>query len=176
MQSETAGRGGRDGLEERAFTLEALRVAARENYQWPVDLRVFGALALFWSLYLLWRALVGDPFSSYIAPARALLGGNVFYGSQAQIALVVEAGVFWVIAMGMITGRKWSLLLSLFYMAETVVSYLVFIIAYMDIRAEWTHVRTAARLGPTLVLITLYLWIRSRDLIFDPARRLDHRR
>jgi len=32
-------------------------------------------------------------------------------------------------------------------------------------------VRLAVRLGPTLVLVTLYLWIRSRDLIFDPARR-----
>jgi hypothetical protein len=42
----------------------------------------------------------------------------------------------------------------------------------MNTRAEWTHVRLAARIGPTLVLVTLYLWIRSRDLIFDPARRL----
>jgi hypothetical protein len=142
-------------------------VPVKENHPWPVDLRVFGALALFWSMYLVWRAVIGDPFGSYIAPARALIGGNVFYGSQAQIVLLIEAGVFWVIAVGMMTGRRWSLLLSLFYMAETVVSYLIFIIAYMDTRAEWSHVQIAARQGPTLVLITLYLWIRSRDLIFD---------
>ncbi len=146
-------------------------MAASKEYPWPLDLRVFGAIALVWSFYLVWTAVIGDPFASYIAPVRALIGGSVFYGSQAQIVLLVEAGVFWVMAVGMITGRRWSLLLGLFYMAETVVSYLIFIIAYMDTRAEWTHVQTAARIGPSLVLVTLYLWIRSRDLIFDPARR-----
>lgn len=147
-------------------------MALDERYPWPVDLRVFGVISLFWSLYLVWIATIGDPLSGYFAPARAIIGGNVFYGWQAQIVLLVEAGVFWVIAVGMMTGRRWSLLLSLFYMAETVISYLVFIIAYMDARPEWNHVRAAIHLGPTLVLITLYLWIRSRDLIFDPARRL----
>ncbi len=146
-------------------------MAASKESPWPLDLRVFGALAMIWSFYLVWTAVIGDPFASYIAPARALIGGNVFYGSQAQIALLVEAGVFWVMAIGMITGRRWSLLLGLFYMAETVVSYLIFIIAYMDTRAEWVHVQSAARLGPSLVLVTLYLWIRSRDLIFEPTRR-----
>jgi hypothetical protein len=143
----------------------------REDYPWPIDLRVFGVLAMLWSFYLVWRVMIGDPFGSYLAPARALLGGNVFYGSQAQIVLLVEAGIFWAIGVGMVSGRRWSLLLSLFYMAETVISYLVFILAYMNIRAEWTHVHEAARLGPSIVLITLYLWIRSRDLIFDPRRR-----
>ena len=142
-----------------------------DRYPWPADLRVFGVLSLVWALYLVWLALIGDPFGSHLAPARAVIGGSVFYGSQAQFVLLSEAAIFWVMAVGMITGRRWSLLLSLFYMAETVVSYLVFIIAYMDTRAEWIHVRLAVRLGPTLVLVTLYLWIRSRDLIFDPARR-----
>ena len=143
-----------------------------DRYPWPADLRVFGVLSLVWALYLVWLALIGDPFGSYLAPARAVIGGSVFYGSQAQFVLLAEAAIFWVMAVGMITGRRWSLLLGLFYMAETVVSYLVFIIAYMDTRAEWTHVRLAVRVGPTLVLVTLYLWIRSRDLIFDPTRRL----
>jgi hypothetical protein len=149
-----------------------LIVPVHDRYPWPADLRVFGALSLVWALYLVWLALIGDPFGSYLAPARAVIGGSVFYGAQAQFVLLAEAAILWVMAVGMITGRRWSLLLSLFYMAETVVSYLVFIIAYMDTRAEWTHVRLAVRVGPTLVLVTLYLWIRSRDLIFDPARRL----
>jgi hypothetical protein len=147
-------------------------VSVRDQYPWPADLRVFGVLSLFWALCLVWLAVIGDPFAGYFAPARAVIGGSVFYGSQAQFVLLAEAAIFWVMAVGMITGRRWSLLLSLFYMAETVVSYLVFIIAYMNTRAEWTHVRLAVRVGPTLVLVTLYLWIRSRDLIFDPARRL----
>ena len=40
----------------------------------------------------------------------------------------------------------------------------------MDTRTEWTRIQMAARIGPSLVLVTLYLWIRSRDLIFEPAR------
>ncbi len=142
-------------------------MAPDEHPSWPIDLRIFGVLSLLWAFYLVWTAVIGDPFASYIAPARAVIGGSVFYGSQAQIVLLVEAGIFWMIAVGMITGRRWSLILSLFYMAETVVSDLIFIIAYMDSRAEWSHVQMAARVGPTAVLITLYLWIRSRDLIFD---------
>jgi hypothetical protein len=148
-----------------------LIVPVHDRYPWPADLRVFGVLSLVWALYLVWLALIGDPFGNYLAPARAVIGGSVFYGSQAQFVLLTEAAIFWVMAVGMITGRRWSLLLSLFYMAGTVVSYLVFIVACMDTRAEWTHVRRAVRVGPTLVLVTLYLWIRSRDLIFDPARR-----
>ena len=139
----------------------------RDEYPWPSDLRAFGVIAMCWCFYLVWRALIGDPFASNIAPV-AQYRGNV-YGAGPVVLLTRRAS--WAIGIGMIAGRRWSLLLSLFYMAETVVSYLVFIIAYMDTRAEWTHVRMAARLGPSIVLITLYLWIRSRDLIFDPARR-----
>src|SRR5208282_2525365 len=141
-----------------------------ENQSWPADLRAFGVMALLWSLYLAWQAMAGDSFGDYVSPVRAVVGGNVFYGPQAQLVLLIEAGVFWVIAVGMITGRRWSLVLSLFYMAEMVISYFVFVLAYMHSRAELSHIRIAVYQGPSIVLITLYLWIRSRDLIFEPAR------
>ena len=60
------------------------------------------------------------------------------------------------------------LLLALCYMAEVVMSHLAFVIAYFPIRSEWTAVRSVASQGPMMVLITLYLWIRACDLIFDP--------
>ena len=142
-------------------------MALKRDYPWPIDLRVFGALSLLWSLYLVWVAAIGNPFASYIAPARALIGGNVFYGAHAQLVLLIEAGIFWVIAVGMITGRRWGLVLSLFYMAQSVISHLVFIIAYMDTRSEWVHVEAAVREGSVIVLLTLYLWIRAREVIFD---------
>jgi hypothetical protein len=43
------------------------------------------------------------------------------------------------------------------------------VIAYLPIRAEWMNVRTVASQGPMIVLITLYLWIRACDLIFDSS-------
>src|SRR5208282_67199 len=141
-----------------------------ENQSWPADLRAFGVMALLWSLYLAWQAMAGDSFGDYVSPVRAIIGGNVFYGPPAQLVLLIEAGIFWVIAVGMITARRWSLVLSLFYMSEMVISCFVFILAYMNSRAELPHVRLAIYQGPPIVLITLYLWIRSRDLIFEPVK------
>jgi len=45
-------------------------------------------------------------------------------------------------------------------MAETVVSYLIFIIAYLNMRAEPTHARPMVRAGPMVKLVTFYQWIR----------------
>ncbi len=53
-------------------------------------------------------------------------------------------------------------------MAEVVMSHLAFVIAYLPMRSEWENVRAVASQGPMMVLITLYLWIRAYDLIFDP--------
>jgi hypothetical protein len=55
-------------------------------------------------------------------------------------------------------------------------SHLAFAIAYLPIRAEWMNVRAVASQGPMMVLITLYLWIRACDLIFDlpPAKARRH--
>jgi len=48
-----------------------------------------------------------------------------------------------------------------------VMSHLAFAIAYLPIPSEWMNVRAVASQGPMMVLITLYLWIRAYDLIFD---------
>jgi uncharacterized membrane protein len=49
------------------------------------------------------------------------------------------------------------------------------VIAYLPIHSEWQNVRAVASQGPMVVLITLYLWIRAYDLIFDsqPAEALE---
>jgi hypothetical protein len=53
-------------------------------------------------------------------------------------------------------------------------SHLAFVIAYLPIRSEWTTVRETAMQGPMMVLITLYLWIRASDLIFDAPASPPH--
>ena len=45
--------------------------------------------------------------------------------------------------------------------------HLAFVVAYLSIQSEWMHVRAVASEGPIVVLVTLYLWIRACDLIFD---------
>jgi hypothetical protein len=54
-------------------------------------------------------------------------------------------------------------------------SHLAFVVAYLPIQSEWMHVRAVASEGPIVVLVTLYLWIRACDLIFDSPPANDAR-
>jgi len=141
------------------------------SHRWPIDLRVGGLFAAFWAIYLARCAVTGDPMIETAEPLHAVIGGILFYGHQARFVFLVEAGIFWAIAVGLIAGRRWGLMLALFYMAEAVMSHLMFIVAYLNDRAEWYHVHLAATEGPFVVLLALYLWIRACDVIFTPAPR-----
>jgi len=141
----------------------------RRNSRWPIDLRVFGFLAALWALYLAWEVFSRVTLGADAEPLRAMIAGKLFYGEQARIVLLVQAGIFWTIAVGMLAGRRWSLALALLYMLQAILSHLVFIVAYLNNRIESHNVRIAAYEGPTIVLIALYLWIRSSDLIFPRA-------
>jgi hypothetical protein len=135
------------------------------NQRWPIDLRIFGAAALLWAVMVVLRVF----FQEDVLPAdplEAVIAGLKFHGENARIVLLLEAAVFWSFGIGIIAERKWGLLLALGYMSEVVVSHLVFVIAHLDDSPELIHVRRAAIEGPPMVLIALYLWIRSNELIF----------
>ena len=146
-----------------------------QNIPWPIDLRVSGIAAACWAIYLAHSAIIGDPMIDAAAPVHAVIGGLLFYGSQARVVFLIEAGIFWAFAVGLIAGKRWGLLLALSYMAEVVMSHLIFIVAYLDNRNEWNHVHLAADEGPFFVLVTLYLWIRACDLIFSGTREREKR-
>lgn len=136
---------------------------------WPFDLRVFAAIAGLWSLCLALSAIVAaENFDFVTDPIETIFAGVRFNGYDAHVVLIVQAGIFAAIAIGVFFHHRWGLLLALCYMAEVVMSHLAFVIAYFPIRSEWTAVRSVASQGPMMVLITLYLWIRACDLIFDP--------
>ncbi|MGH7864695.1 MAG: hypothetical protein ACREQB_06885, partial [Candidatus Binataceae bacterium] len=84
---------------------------------------------------------------------------------------IIHALVVTTFAAGILAHRRWGILLALAYMAEAIVSHLVFIIMNLDVRSEATNVRMAAFEGPTLVLILLYLWIRSQDFLLGSPHR-----
>lgn len=140
--------------------------------RWPFDLRVFATMAALWALCLVIRAFIHDSDIDVVDPVQTVLAGVRFDGDAARIAMIVEAGIFATIAIGVFAERRWGLLLALCFMAEVVMSHLAFVIAYLPFRSEWMTVRQTASQGPTIVLIMLYLWIRASDLIFDaPPRR-----
>jgi hypothetical protein len=135
---------------------------------WPLDLRVFAVVAGLWSLCLAISALIPVPVADVdlVDPVETIFAGVRFAGYDARVVLIVQAGIFAAIAVGVFFHRRWGLLLALWYMVEVVMSHLAFVIAYMPIHSEWENVRAVASQGPMVVLITLYLWIRGYDLIF----------
>ena len=135
--------------------------------RWPLDLRVFAIMAGIWAICLVMRAFVNLGDYEVFDPLQVVFGGVRFDGDTARIVLIVEAGIFASMAIGIFAEQRWGLLLALCFMAEVVMSHLAFVIAYLPIRSEWMTVRATAMQGPTIVLITLYLWIRASDLIFD---------
>src|SRR5277367_4741404 len=141
--------------------------SARARSAWPFDLLVFGVLAGLWALCLATMAFVQVGEFEVIDPIKTIFAGVRFDGDDARLVLIVESGIFAMIALGVLTRRRWGLLLALCYMAQVVMSHLAFVIAYLPIQSEWIAVRAVASQGPMVVLITLYLWIRGYDLIFD---------
>jgi hypothetical protein len=135
--------------------------------RWPLDLRVFAIMAGLWAVCLVMRAFVHPGELDAVDPVQAVFGGILFDGDAARVVLIVEAGIFASIAIGVLAGQRWGLLLALCFMAQVVMSHLAFVIAYLPLRFAWITVRTTAMQGPMMVLITLYLWIRASDLIFD---------
>lgn len=136
---------------------------------WPFDLRVFAVLAGLWALLLAANAFEHVTEIVVVDPIETIFAGVRFNGDDARLVLIVEAGIFAAMAIGIFAHRRWGLLLALCYMVQVVMSHLAFVIAYLPIRAEWMNVRTVASQGPMIVLITLYLWIRACDLIFDSS-------
>ncbi len=134
---------------------------------WPFDLRVFAVIAGLWALCLVIMAFVHVGEIDVVDPIETIFAGVRFNGDDARLVLIIEAGIFAMIALGVFTHRRWGLLLALCYMAQVVMSHLAFAIAYLPIQSEWMNVRAVASQGPMMVLITLYLWIRASDLIFD---------
>jgi len=147
--------------------METDRQPRQPRAAWPFDLRVFAAMAGLWAMCLVVTAFVRVGDINLVDPVETIFAGVRFNGDDARLVLIIEAGIFAMIALGVFTRRRWGLLLALCYMAQVVMSHLAFAIAYLPIQSEWMNVRAVASQGPMMVLITLYLWIRASDLIFD---------
>jgi len=152
------------------------RQSRQPQAAWPFDLRVFAVVAGLWSLCLAASAFFHLGDIDLVDPIETIFAGVRFNGDDARLVLIVEAGIFAAMAIGVFAHCRWGLLLALCYMVQVVMSHLAFAIAYLPVRSEWMNVRAAASQGPMVVLITLYLWIRACDLIFDSQPAQAHQR
>ncbi|HYB90701.1 MAG TPA: hypothetical protein VEC38_06635 [Candidatus Binataceae bacterium] len=141
-------------------------MAVRTGQRWPLDLRAFAIILVFWASYLAAQILFRDSVREFIDPIETVFAGMKFHGDGARAVLLSESLGFWTAAVGILTARRWGLVLALFFMVEIVLSHLIFVIAYLNDRDASAQVRMAAIEGPSLVIVALYLWIRSKDLIF----------
>ena len=133
--------------------------------RWPLDLKIYGALNGIWGLGLMFRLIVQNPFVQPGESIQAVIGGIKFYGSEARGVLLTQAVIYLLIANGIIQQRRWGLIAALLYVAQVVAAHLLFVIWYAGVPGQEIHVKIASFEGPAMVLILLYLWMRSRELL-----------
>ena len=61
--------------------------------------------------------------------------------------------------------QRWGLILALLYFAEVVISHIVFFATNYNVPSQALHVKITGIEGPIVLVILLYLWIRSRPLL-----------
>jgi hypothetical protein len=136
-----------------------------EMKRWPLDTKLFAIGLGAWALHVIGRAFFEDSALN-VGRALMLFNGLKLYADEARIALLIEAGIFLVVALGMLLRRRWALLMAFALMADIVLNHLLFVIANLSTPAELARVRTEAFEGPIVVALALYLWIRSKQLVF----------
>jgi hypothetical protein len=139
---------------------------------WPRDLKVFALLSALWAASLTARIVARDVAYFPDAPLQALFLGFEFDGLSARFVIIAEAAVFFVVAIGIAAERKSGLVLALIYLLEVVVGELNFMLMYMGDLSQGHNIRVAGVAGIISVLILLYLWIRSRDLLLGENPRV----
>ncbi len=137
------------------------------NNRWPLDLQLFGAIFALWAFSLVVRVFVRSGIGDAGDPTQAVIFGYKLYGLMARFVLLGQSAVYAFFGIGMLAQRRWALVLALLYFGQVVLSLLVFIVLYLHVPGQEIHVKYSAFGGPVIVLFLLYLWIRSRDLIFS---------
>jgi hypothetical protein len=140
---------------------------ADEHDRWPLDLKIFAALCVAWSVGLVVRVLTQGGLGSAADPAQAVVFGYKTYGLQARLVLLAQSSVYAFCGLGILGQKRWGLVAALLYMSQVVIGHLAFVLLNLQVPGQEIHVKIAAAEGPVMVLILLYLWIRSRDLLFE---------
>ncbi len=133
--------------------------------RWHRDLLVFAALCTLWSALLIFRVVIRDPFSSQASPFQDVFLGVKFYGHAAHITMTIQAAVFAAFGIGILLHQRWGLIVALFYFVEVVLSHIIFFVTNYNVPSQAVHVKITVVEGPIVLVILLYLWIRSRPLL-----------
>ena len=138
--------------------------ATNAKSRWHRDLLVFALLCTLWSALLIFR-VIRDPFSSQAYPFQDVFLGIKFYGHAARITMTVQAIAFAAFGIGILLHQRWGLILALLYFAQVVISHIIFFATNYNVPSQAVHVKITGIEGPIVLVILLYLWIRSRPLL-----------
>ena len=137
-----------------------------EGNSFPRDFRIFAGLCVFWSLVLFARAIFD--LSGGGMPIEDVLFGIKFHGDQARLTMALQAILIGAFGIGILTRRRWGLILALLYMAQ-VVGHVIFITSNWNVDAQRIHVKIASAESPVVLLIAVYVWYRSRPMLSSNA-------
>ena len=79
--------------------------------------------------------------------------------------MTVQAIAFAAFGIGILLHQRWGLILALLYFAQVVISHIIFFATNFSVPLQAIHVKITAVEAPIVVVILLYLWIRSRPLL-----------
>jgi hypothetical protein len=154
------------GLSEEKGLTEATNTKPR----WHRDLLLFALLCTLWSVLLMLRVIIQDPFGSAAPPFQDVFLGVKFYGNAAHVTMTIQAIFFAAFGIGILLHRQWGLILALLYFAQVVVSHIIFFVTNFSVSSQAIHVKITALEGPIVFLILVYLWFRSRALLAHASR------
>jgi hypothetical protein len=142
--------------------------------RWPRDLVIFGALAVLWSLVLLARVIFFLHAGNAPDAFQDVLFGVKFYGSEARVTMAIQAVVIGAFGVGILTQRRWGLVLALIYMIQVVAGHAIFIASNLGVESQRIHVRIASLESPVMVGLLVYLWLRSRSIVRSASDQLGY--
>jgi hypothetical protein len=141
-----------------------LNDATNGKPQWHFDLLAFAALCTLWSALLKFRVVFRDPFSSPASPFQDVFLGVKFYGHAAHVTMTIQAVVFATFGIGILLHKRWGLIVALLYFVAVVIGHIIFFATNYNVPSQAVHVKITGIEGPMVLVILLYLWIRSKAL------------
>jgi hypothetical protein len=145
---------------------DALMVGDSER--WPRDFQIFAGLCIFWSVVLFARSIFN--LSAGGVPIEDVVFGVKFHGDEARVTMALQAIIIASFGIGILVHQRWGLILASLYMAQVVAGHVIFITSNLGVEAQRVHVKIASAESPVVLLITFYVWYRSRRLLRDTRK------
>ncbi len=83
--------------------------------------------------------------------------------------MTIQAMIYAAFGIGILLQRRWGLILGLLYFVQVVIGHLIFFATNFNVPSQAVHVKITAVEGPIVFVMLLYLWIRSRPLLFHTS-------